>query len=282
MAQIYKIMIDPGHGGTDPGATGNGLREKDLTLRISEKIRTLLLQYENADVRMTRNSDQSLTLKQRSDMANSWNADFLLSVHINAGGGRGYEDYRHPNQSINSASGRIQSAIHTAIMSGLQSFGVNDRGIKSANFHMLRETNMPAILTENLFIDNVNDARLLNNENVLDAMAQGHASGIASHFNLTLRQQKPPVWDNMILYNGQIGRITILRPINLWTDDTEGNLRMVRILQPNERYRVYGYRTKHGGQYDVGAGHWITNMEGYIRYETPSRAMLERARNYYM
>ncbi|WP_060210477.1 glucosaminidase domain-containing protein [Sporosarcina koreensis] len=91
---MIKIFIDPGHGGTDPGATGNGLKEKDLTLAISKRIESLLKGYDGVQVRLSRTSDQTLSLKQRTDMANNWGANYLLSVHINAGGGKGYEDFQ--------------------------------------------------------------------------------------------------------------------------------------------------------------------------------------------
>ena len=105
---MVKIFIDPGHGGTDPGAVGNGLLEKDLTLSISLKIRNLLNGYENTQVKLSRDKDITLSLKERTDMANAWGADYLLSVHINAGGGTGYEDFRHSSQLPSSVSGIVQ------------------------------------------------------------------------------------------------------------------------------------------------------------------------------
>lgn len=185
---MVKIFIDPGHGGSDSGAVGNGLLEKNLTLQISRVIRDLLLQYENVSVRMSREGDQTLTLNQRTNMANAWGADFVLSVHINAGGGTGYEDFRHSNQSASSVSGRIQREIHAAVMTSLSSFRVADRGVKAANFHMLRESDSPAVLTENLFIDNAADANLLKQSEVITAIAVGHVQGIVSFYNL---QGKP-------------------------------------------------------------------------------------------
>jgi hypothetical protein len=81
-------------------------------------------------------------------------------------------------------------------------------------------------------------------------------------------------WDDMLMKKGQIGRLTILKRINLWKDE-DGKLEMVRVLEPDECYRVYGYRDKYGGQYDVGANHWVTKMDGYIKYETPSKQKLD-------
>jgi N-acetylmuramoyl-L-alanine amidase CwlA len=82
-------------------------------------------------------------------------------------------------------------------------------------------------------------------------------------------------WDGMELKSSQLGRLTILKPINLWKRDKNDELHFQRILLPGERYRVYGYSDLYDGQYDVGAGYWVTKMDGYIKYETPSKRKLE-------
>jgi len=177
---MVKVFIDPGHGGTDPGATANGLQEKNLTLQIATRIKDILLgEYNNVSVLMSRTGDQSLTLTQRTNAANSWGADFLLSVHINAGGGTGYEDYIYPG--VGAPSTTYQDYIHAEVMKVVN---FSDRGQKTANFHMLRESYMPAILTENGFIDNANDAAKLKTASFIESIARGHANGIAKCFNL--------------------------------------------------------------------------------------------------
>jgi N-acetylmuramoyl-L-alanine amidase len=178
---MVKVFIDPGHGGTDPGAVGNGLQEKNLTLQIGTRIKDILTaEYDNVSILMSRTGDQSLTLTQRTNAANSWGADFLLSVHINAGGGTGYEDYVYPG--VGTPTTTYQSNIHAEVIKLVDFY---DRGKKSANFHMLRESNMPAILTENGFIDNANDAAKLKSASFIEALARGHVNGIVKSFNLT-------------------------------------------------------------------------------------------------
>jgi N-acetylmuramoyl-L-alanine amidase/Clostridial hydrophobic W len=189
---MVKIFIDAGHGGTDPGAVGYGLKEKELTLKIAKKIQALLGNYQNVSVKMSRTGDSSLTLKQRTDAANAWGADFFLSVHINAGGGTGYEDYRYNALSTTSTTGKIQAAIHDTVMAELKAYGVKDRGAKSANFHVLRESNMSAALSENLFIDTKADADLLKQDTVLDAIARGHVAGLTKVFNLIKKGTNNP------------------------------------------------------------------------------------------
>ncbi|WP_102273713.1 N-acetylmuramoyl-L-alanine amidase family protein [Cytobacillus massiliigabonensis] len=176
---MVKIFIDPGHGGADPGAVGNGLQEKELTLQISKKIRDLLLQYENAQVRLSRDSDLTLGLSQRTDMANAWGADYLLSVHINSGGGTGFESYIHNNPS--SASIVYQNVIHPEV---IKQIDLTDRGKKRANFHMVRESTMPALLTENGFIDTPADAVKLKQDAYLNRIALGHVNGLVKAFGL--------------------------------------------------------------------------------------------------
>lgn len=177
---MVKVFIDPGHGGTDSGAVGNGLQEKNLTLQISTRIRDILLaEYNNVSVLMSRTGDTFPSLAARTNQANSWGADFFLSVHINAGGGTGYEDFIYPGSGAPTTT--YQSNIHSEILK-LVSF--TDRGKKQQNFHVLRESNMPALLTENGFIDNATDAEKLKTAAFIESLARGHVNGIVKCFNL--------------------------------------------------------------------------------------------------
>lgn len=184
---MVKIFIDPGHGGSDSGAKGNGLLEKNLTLAISLKIRDLLANYQNVQVRMSRDSDKTLALNQRTQMANAWGADYLVSVHINAAGGTGYEDYVFSRAS--STSVQYQNIMHAEIM---RQIDLMDRGKKRASFHMIRESNMPAILTENGFIDHPEDAAKLKQSTFIDKIAQGHVNGLVKIFNLQAKTEPKP------------------------------------------------------------------------------------------
>lgn len=175
-------MLDPGHGGKDPGAVGNGLQEKDLTLKIALKIKDMLTAYEDVRVNMTRNQDVTLSLKQRTDAANAWGADYLMSIHINAGGGTGFESFIYTGSSGITVAN--QNVIHGKIMEQLN---VRDRGKKSGNLHMLRESKMPAILTECLFIDTKSDAGKLKDESFLDKVALGHVNGLVAAYGLKLK-----------------------------------------------------------------------------------------------
>lgn len=193
---LMKLYLDPGHGGSDPGAQGNGLREKDLTLDIALKLRSILENnYKNIEVRMSRTGDITKGLAQRTDEANSWDADFYLSIHINSdnGSASGYEDYIYTSLSNNSATARYRDIIHTEVVKQNK---LNDRGKKKADFHVLRESSMDAMLSENGFIDNAQDAALMKQESWRRSVAEGHANGIAKAFNLTPKEtadrEEPP------------------------------------------------------------------------------------------
>lgn len=189
-----KLYLDPGHGGTDSGAQGNGLNEKDITLKIAQKIQEILTnKYENITVKLSRTSDISKSLSQRTNEANTWGADFYLSIHINAAdstAGQGYEDYIYSGLSDTSRSATYQNIIHQEVM---KVNGLTDRGQKKANFHVLRESSMNALLSENGFITNTHDAALMKQASWLEKVAQGHVNGLAKAFNLKLKPNPAPV-----------------------------------------------------------------------------------------
>lgn len=179
-----KLYLDPGHGGSDPGARGNGINEKDINLDIALRIRNISTNdYENVDVQMSRTDDSSKSLDQRTNEANSWGADYYLSIHCNAfnGSAQGYEDYIHSSLTGSSQTAEYQDILHAEISRVNE---LTNRGQKKANFHVLRETSMSALLTENGFIDNAHDANLMKQSSWREKIAQGHVNGLEKAFNL--------------------------------------------------------------------------------------------------
>lgn len=204
-----KIMWDKGHGGNDPGAVANGLQEKQLTHKIVEYAMAYLeANYTGFEQRVTRTGDQTLTLSQRADMANAWGADVFVSVHINAGKGTGFESYVY-NGSVSSQTIALQNVLHGEILAAMRQFGnITDRGKKRANYAVLRETKMPAVLTENLFIDS-NDAKLLKNEAFLKAVGEAHARGIAKFLGFPQKAKTAPSQPQQKVSDGKLYRVQV-------------------------------------------------------------------------
>jgi N-acetylmuramoyl-L-alanine amidase len=204
---MVRIVLDAGHGGNDPGAVANGLKEKDLTLTIVKHIGRMLGEYENAEVFYTRTADRYLSLEERAAIANKLKADLLISVHINAGGGTGFESYIY-NGNVSAKTITYQNVIHAEIMKAIGN--VKDRGKKRANYAVLRETKMPAILTENLFIDNANDAAKLKSEQFLLQVAHGHVQGIVKAFGLKKKAKaKPQPQTQQKVSDGKLYRVQV-------------------------------------------------------------------------
>ncbi|WP_316570487.1 Ig-like domain-containing protein [Neobacillus sp. YIM B06451] len=113
---------------------------------------------------------------------------------------------------------------------------------------------------------------------VISTDAAGNSSAAATVEVTVGKKAEGPApkvyWDGDLLKKGQIGRVTIEKPINLWKREGD-KLVFVRVLKPGERYRVYNYDSAHGGQYGLGSGYYVTNMKGYVKYQTPSKAKLK-------
>jgi N-acetylmuramoyl-L-alanine amidase len=191
---MLKIYWDKGHGGRDSGAVGNGLQEKELVSKIvNYGMNYLTANYEGFEQKTSRLADETRTLDQRTDEANSWGANLLVSVHINSATAKtanGFESHIYPKTGASTIA--FQNMLHNEIMQVNRAFGVtNDRGMKRSDFHMLRESKMDACLTENLFIVNTTDSNKLKNEEYLKAIGEAHARGIAKFKGLKQKVVKP-------------------------------------------------------------------------------------------
>lgn len=174
---VPTVFVDAGHGGSDPGALGSGLREKDITLSVSLKLEKELKRL-GYNVIMTRTTDVFYELSERSARANSSNADIFVSIHANAFNSvaKGVETYSYPGST---QGGALSRSIHNEVIKDRTLYTVN-RGVKTDNFHVLRETKMPAALIELAFIDNSEDAQILRTRQ--DDFAKAIARGIHNYF----------------------------------------------------------------------------------------------------
>lgn len=205
-----KIIVgDPGHGGSDPGAIGNGLKEKDITLDISKRVaRKLEAKYE-VDVKLTRTSDKAVSLQARTDFANRLKAAAFLSVHINAGGGTGFESYVMEG-ALSTSAGLLQTNVHKHMAPVLKKYGLKDRGRKKDSqsrvkrLHVLRATKMKACLVEVGFID-TKDAELLKSSVFRDAVAGALAEALAETEGLKKASAPKPAPKEDVWHILQVG-----------------------------------------------------------------------------
>jgi N-acetylmuramoyl-L-alanine amidase len=171
------VVIDPGHGGRDPGAIGiGGLQEKDINTTISARVQQRL-QAAGLTVLMTRNSDYWVGLEPRTDFANRAGADVFVSIHANAISMdrpevNGLETYYY------STGQRLAQSIHNRV---LRSTDLGNRGVRQARFYVLRHTDMPAVLVETGFVTGATDAARFRNPAAVNQIADAIAQGVLDY-----------------------------------------------------------------------------------------------------
>jgi N-acetylmuramoyl-L-alanine amidase len=216
--KVYKVILDPGHGGEDPGAVGpTGLKEKVVTLAVALEVADLLKDEAGIDVYLTRTDDRFIPLDQRTEMANQWRGDLFVSIHANAAFNQrasGIETFfnsRYPygegaaevaareNAPLGAddVSGEVKAILwdlvqdryrdesnelsHFVQRQLYQATYLEDRGVKSAGFYVLRGAAMPAILVEVGFISNPWEEQKLRKEEFRKEIALGIFRGIKDY-----------------------------------------------------------------------------------------------------
>lgn len=173
------VVIDPGHGGADPGAVGiGGLRESEVVLDISRQVAALLKQ-QGVEAVLTRQRDEEIELEPRVQFAERADADVFVSIHANAFSAsrsdvNGIETYYTAGGSGQSLARLVQDSL-------LQELGARDRGVKTANFYVIRNTSMPAILVETGFVTGAEDAARLSSTSGRSRIARAIAKGILEY-----------------------------------------------------------------------------------------------------
>lgn len=180
------VVLDPGHGGKDPGSLGiidgkTVLTEKEVNLYISNKV-LKQLKAEGYNIISTRTTDKYLDLTARAEIANSANASLFVSIHNNAypnetaQGTLTMYAYDTPKENMTVSGKSIATIMQNELIKGTQG---QDRGLlKNSKIYVISKTNMPAILTECLFMSNPNDLQKLMDNKSLDKIAVSIATGI--------------------------------------------------------------------------------------------------------
>ena len=177
-----KVYVGIGHGGSDPGAIGNGFKEKNLTLSIGTYVTRRLKEY-GIEVKQSRTTDCDSSINSKAAESNAFGADVCMDIHINAGGGNGSEVF----YSHVSANGK---KLAQSIVNAMSAIGQNTRGIKTkldSNgndwFGMIRMTDAPAVLVECAFIDS-SDIQIINTEAKRKVFGYAIADGVAKYLGV--------------------------------------------------------------------------------------------------
>jgi N-acetylmuramoyl-L-alanine amidase len=222
ISKIRRIVVDPGHGGHDPGAVGaSGLQEKDVVLAIGLKLRERLKEELGLDVVMTRSTDVFIPLEERTAIANKVNADLFISVHANAAANRnasGIETY-YLNLAKTEKSAQLAakengtslekvSVLQAILFDLMANYKLNDSahlaeeiqkslhkkvkshyadvknlGVKQGPFYVLVGATMPSILVETAFLSNAQEEARMKKQSYLDMNAEGIMEGIRSYIS---------------------------------------------------------------------------------------------------
>ena len=175
------ICIDAGHGGIDPGACGNGLKEKDITLKMALKVGRILSECD-FDVVYTRTKDIYVALGERCRIANSRKCDAFVSIHDNSASNISANGIETLCYTKNNLAYYIQQNL-------INELNLTDRGVKERkDLYVLNSTDMQAVLVELGFISNAKEAELLKNESFLDRAAKCIAKGICKYFNVNYEE----------------------------------------------------------------------------------------------
>ncbi|MFD1736818.1 N-acetylmuramoyl-L-alanine amidase [Bacillus salitolerans] len=176
------IVIDAGHGGKDPGAIANNAQEKDIVIKIAQKLNEMLKKDE-ATVIMTRNDDTFLSLQERVDFAKGHFADAFISIHSNAVDNKdikGTETYYDTSENNNpDESKKLASEIQSQIVAMAK---MENRGIKDKGFYVIRNNDIPSVLVELGFLTNEEDANKLKSDEYVNIFAEAIYNGIKLYY----------------------------------------------------------------------------------------------------
>ena len=183
-----KVFIGVGHGGSDPGAVGNGLRESDLNLAISLACQDELARH-GVLTKMSRTKDENDPLSEEIKECNAFDPDLAIEIHNNAGGGDGIEVFH----SINGGKG---ATLATNIIAEVKKIGQNSRGAKTRKnssgsdyYGWIRSTKAPAVIVECAFVDNKTDIQIIDTKDEQIEMGKAIARGALKTLGIAYKEE---------------------------------------------------------------------------------------------
>lgn len=268
MAEEKDIYLDEGHGRpVDVGAINEkeGLVEADLNLKISNYVEEHLNNtYTGFKIKRTRTDNKTfLSLAERANRANAFGADVFMSIHVNAGGGTGYESFIYEGTN-NQKTINLQKIVNEKAVATAKKYdlGVHGYAEKRDNLAVLRRTNMPAVLTEICFIDS-KDAQLLKKEAFLKDMGIAYAEGLAEFLGLSKKKQESKPAASIkgkrlvkVIYDGKEG-------LNI-REKADFASKVVAVAKKDEAFTILEELKEF---YRIGSG-YITKAKEYVTVVT--------------
>lgn len=211
---MAKVFIGVGHGGSDPGAVANGIKEKDANLTIALACGEELTRH-GVKVGMSRTKDESDPLSEEIRECNAFDPDYAVEIHNNAGGGDGAEVFH-------GISG-LGKPLALNILEAIKAAGQNSRGAKTKKnssgadyYGWIRNTKAPAVIVECAFLDNKNDVQIIDTASEQKAMGVAIAKGVLNTLGITAKPAKPvedakPVEKPKTYYRVQVGYFAVKR-----------------------------------------------------------------------
>jgi N-acetylmuramoyl-L-alanine amidase len=189
-----KIMLDAGHGYNTPGKRSpDGMREYEFNRAVANYAKQLLVNYKNVTVYFSHSDQEDVSLQQRTDKANRLNVDIFVSIHANAYGSGGWNDVGGIETYVYPTRPPLAYQLAQKIQRNLVlSTGLDNRGVRTADFHVLRETKMDAVLAECGFMTNREEIKLLRSETYRRTVAEAIVKALADQFRLQPQSKAAP------------------------------------------------------------------------------------------
>ena len=213
MIMAKKVFLSAGHGGSDPGAVGNGFKEKDLNLSITLACEAELVRH-GVEVKMNRTTDVDISWEKEVSNCNSYSPDLAVNIHNNAGGGDGAEVFHH-------YGGGTGKTLANNILAEIVAIGQNSRGAKTKRlsngadyYYFIREISAPSVIVECAFVDNATDIKVIDTAAEQKAMGVAIAKGILKTLGISYKAQtqtqaQKPETNTGKLYRVQVGAFAV-------------------------------------------------------------------------
>ncbi|MGM0836058.1 MAG: N-acetylmuramoyl-L-alanine amidase [Bacillota bacterium] len=187
-----KIILDAGHGFSTIGKRSpDGMREYEFNRVVAQYMKAALEQYEGVAVKFTHDDKRDVPLVERTNTANKWGADLLVSLHANAYQGK-MGAHGGIDTFVYGTVGHSYKIAQIVQRNLIAATGLRNRGVKVANFHMLRETDMPAILIEHGFMDSTTDLPFLKSDAYRKLCGETNAKSVAEYYGLKRKSAPKP------------------------------------------------------------------------------------------